>query len=344
MRDFPLVSILINNFKGTKDLECCLDALLKTDYPNLELFVLDCCTPDFENWIKKFPTVKFFHTEQDIGTAAQRNLAFKNSNHSAKYVCFIDDDVIVTPQWLTIIVSYMEKHPDIGQAQPLLYNYYDKKKIDSIGYLFSHVGYSYRIRIEDIPNFNSQKVINTFYAEGTSVIRRKILSDMSKNSEPYDPDYSIMFEDVDLSWRIWLQGFKVVIILDSFCYHMRGISYGAGNLKPNVIFLNARNRLITIIKNSQTSDLVKFFPVTIFLEISKALILLRYNASHTKATFQAVFWTISHLPKILKKRNSSRTKDIKLMSDKIFVKTNLSQLRRDLKHQYNPRIIDDHLS
>jgi len=334
MKDLPLVSILINNFKGTKDLELCLNAVLKADYQNFDTFVMDCCTPNFKNWIKKYPTVKFIHTDEDIGTAAQRNLAFKNSNQNAKYVCFIDDDVFVTPQWLTIIISYMEKNPDIGQAQPLLYDYNDKKKIDSLGNLLTHVGYPYKIRIEDIHNFNSQKVINTFYTEGTSVIRRKILSDMAKNSELYDPDYSIMFEDVDLSWRLWLQGFRVVIILDSFCYHVRGVSGGAGKLKPHVIFLNTRNRLMTLLKNSQTRDLVKFYPVTIFLEISKALILLKYNTSHAKATFQAIFWTITHFPKILKKRNSSRTKDVKSLPNEIFIKTNLSQLRRELKHHY----------
>ena len=112
MKDLPLVSILVNNFKGTKDLELCINALLKTDYSNLELFVMDCCTPNFENWIKKFPNVKFFHSNEDVGLAEARNIAFHHSNQSADYVCFMDDDIFVTPNWLSTIISFMEKHQD----------------------------------------------------------------------------------------------------------------------------------------------------------------------------------------------------------------------------------------
>jgi len=233
-----------------------------------------------------------------------------------------------------IFLHLLYKNQDIGQAQPVLYDYNNKKKIDSMGNLMTHVGYPYKIRIENISDFNSQKIINTFYTEGTSVIRKKILSDMSKNSEPYDSDYSIMFEDVDLRWRLWLQGFRVVVILDSFCYHLRGLTRGSGKLRSNAIFLNTRNRLMTLLKNSKALDLIKFFSVSLFLETSKAFILLRYNPCHAKATFRGVFWIISHIPSILKKRKSSRIRNFKLMPDEIFVKTNILQLRREFNRQY----------
>jgi len=341
MKNLPLVSVLINNFKGTKDLEICLNALLKTDYSNVELFVMDCCTPDFNNWIKKFPTVKFFHSDENVGLAEARNLAYSHSNQSADYICFMDDDIYVTPNLLSIIISFMEEYTDVGQAQPVLYQSSNKKEIDSIGHLMTRVGYPYKIppTEENINNLKLNKSKDIFYSEGAiSIVRQKIISSLSNNLKPFDTEYFLFFEDVDLSWRIWLLGYRVVIISEAFCYHDRGVSRGLGNLTSAQISRNTKNRLIMLLKNHQIVDLVKYFPITIFLEISKSLLLLRYNPGHSKVTLKSIFWVITHFPKILKKRNSSRMRDSKLFkakSDKIFVKIKISELNRGLKLHYS---------
>lgn len=340
MKDFPRVSVLINNFKETKDLEGCINSLLKTDYPNLELLVMDCCTPDFENWIKKFPNIKYIHNDKDIGLAAQRNLAFKHSDQSSDYVCFMDDDVFVTPQWLTIIISYMEKYQDIGQAQPVLYQSSNKTKIDSLGHLMTHVGYPYKIPAteENVNNLKLKKIRDIFYSEGAiSVVRRKILSNLSNTLMPFDSEYFIFFEDVDLSWRIWLSGYRVVIISESFCYHDRGISSGLGKLSSKNISLATKNRLITLLKNYDTLSLVKFFPITLLLELTKTFMLLKHNPNHSKATFEALLWTLINLRHILKKRKKNRYQSYKLnesVINKIFVKTNILHLNEELKRHY----------
>jgi len=41
MNDQPLVSIIIVNFNGKKNLENCLNSLLKIDYPNYEIILVD---------------------------------------------------------------------------------------------------------------------------------------------------------------------------------------------------------------------------------------------------------------------------------------------------------------
>ena len=205
----------------------------------------------------------------------------------------------------------------------------------------TRVGYPYKIppTQENINNLKLNKSRDIFYSEGAiSVVRRKILSKISDDSKPFDSEYFIFFEDVDLSWRIWLLGFRVVIISEAFCYHDRGISNSIGHLTSAQISRSTKNRLIMLIKNHQITDLLKYVPITIFLEISKALILLRYNPGHSKATLRSIFWVIAHFSKTLKKRKSSRMKDTKLFkikSDKIFVKTKLSELNRDLKLKYS---------
>ena len=107
MKEFPRVSVIVNNFKDTKHLELCLNSLLKSEYKNLEIIVVDFCTPNFEKWIKKFPVDKYLHFDSDLGLAKQRNIGFQNADKSSQYICFLDDDVFVTPEWLTKIIEQL---------------------------------------------------------------------------------------------------------------------------------------------------------------------------------------------------------------------------------------------
>lgn len=141
----PKVSIIVTNFKNTTELEISLDALLETDYPNTELVVVDRCTLNFNEWISgKYPSLKTMHFCDDIGTAAQRNAGFQNIDQNSDYVCFIDDGVVVVPDWLDGIIELMENNKGIGAVQPLRFNHNDRSEIDGLGYHMTRTGFPYR--------------------------------------------------------------------------------------------------------------------------------------------------------------------------------------------------------
>jgi len=340
MSDFPKVSILVNNFKGTTDLKNCLNALLKTDYPNYEVLVMDCCTPNFSEWINKFPTIKSIHQENDIGTAQQKNIAFKHSDKNSKYVCFIDDDIIVSSDWLKNLVNQIENDDTIGMIQPILLGKTDHKSIDSLGHLMSHTGYIYKIPLtkENFEKLKSMKTMDIFYAETAIVVsRRELLDNLTQNGEPFDGDYFIGWDDIDLSWRVWLQGFRVIITSESICYHDRGHSSGLKNEKALLVFRISRNRLLTLLKNYELPNLLKYYPITIMMEFVKALMLLRYKPDHAYATMRGIFWPLTHLNYVLHRRSKFRN-SIKVYNNKfssVFVKTNMRYLRKEFDRHYH---------
>jgi hypothetical protein len=62
----------------------------------------------------------------------------------------------------------------------------------------------------------------------------------------FDGDYFAHMEEIDLSWRLQLQGWRVRIVPQSVVYH-----YGGGTLQtdsPRKIFLNHRNNLAMLFK------------------------------------------------------------------------------------------------
>jgi len=337
--EIPKVSIIISNFKTTKHLDLSLTAHQKNAYPNSEIIVVDSCSPNFAEWIKKYKNVKSVHSETHLGPCVSKNIGFQKSDPNSKYVCFMDDDVMVTSGCLENMVNLLEEDQTIGAVSPVLFDYTDKSKIDSLGHFMTYTGYPYKISCtnENLNLLKSKKIMDIFYAEtAVVVIRRDLLCRLDENLEPFDGDYFIHWYDIDLSWRIWLIGFRVIITSESFCYHDRGISGGAWKLKPHNIFLSTKNRLTTFLKYYETSKIFKFFPTMIFLEFLRAFALLSKRPDHAKATFHAIFWVLFHPKFIMHKRKKFR-KPLTESNDKlskVFVKTKISYLKNEFKRHY----------
>ncbi|GBE31095.1 N-glycosyltransferase [bacterium BMS3Bbin04] len=89
-----------------------------------------------------------------------------------------------------------------------------------------------------------------FWASGTSCLwRRKTLKEIGL----LDEDFFAHQEEIDLSWRAWLMGWKIASAPNGVIFHMGGatLSYQAWRK----MYLNHRNSLITILKNMDGLEL-----------------------------------------------------------------------------------------
>lgn len=65
----------------------------------------------FEN--NKFDNLKYFNVdEQDRGLTKQRNYGVKLVSDESKIICFLDDDVILTPDYFKNLIETYTKYPD----------------------------------------------------------------------------------------------------------------------------------------------------------------------------------------------------------------------------------------
>lgn len=337
----PKASVIVTNFKQVSDLELSLDALLKTNYPNLEIVVVDCCTSGFNEWIrKKYHNLRSIHFSQDIGTAGQRNAGFRDIDRNSEYVCFVDDDVVVSPEWLGNIIELMEIDKQIGATQPLLFNYRQRSEIDSLGCLMTRTGFPYRIETteENLSRLQSTRTMDIFYGElAVMVIRHEALLRLDNDMRPFDDDYLFGWDDVDLSWRIWLSGYRVVITSDSVCYHNRDISGRVAKLYPSrATYLGTRGRLISMIKNYEVPNLIKYLPPAIAIELLKSIVLLSYKPRYALAVLKAILWPLFHLFHVLRKRSTSRKNLIRpnCELDAVFLRTSPFDLFKQFKHNW----------
>ena len=86
-----------------------------------------------------------------------------------------------------------------------------------------------------------------------------------------DNDFFAYFEDVDLSWRLQLTGWKCKYVPTAVVYHKYSKSSGPSALFK--IYQGERNRIWVIVKNFPVTFFIRAFPYN-FLKI---ILLLHYN-------------------------------------------------------------------
>ncbi len=127
----------------------------------------------------------------------------------APFLCFQNDDTVVTRGWLRKMIKILESGDKIGLANPVWEGRPKRMSIDDYGAL--------------IEARSSGRYIETDWARGFSVVFKKEVVDRIGNvDEIYGLAY---FDDVDFSVRAIRAGFLVVLALDTYVYHHRNVTF-----------------------------------------------------------------------------------------------------------------------
>ena len=107
------VSVAINTFNRPKDLWDCLDALSRQTYKDFDVVIVNGGDrKPVEEIVKRFDlSVKIVHQIKK-GLVEARNLCWREAN--TDIICIIDDDLVVTENWLQEIRNTFLKSEQIG--------------------------------------------------------------------------------------------------------------------------------------------------------------------------------------------------------------------------------------
>jgi len=326
----PLVSVIIVNYNGRKLLENCFESLSKVTYTSLEtIFVDNNSDDDSVHYVEEnYPETRIIKLEKNHGFAKPNNIGAKKAK--GEYLLFLNNDTKVTTNFMDNLVKVMEKDPKIGMCQSLLLK--SDGKVDSSGDFIDHIGIAYSSK--EMPT----KVCEILSAKGASMIMRKNLFD---NLGGFDEEFYVSFEDVDLGWRTWIFGYKVVVVPNSIVYHLGGQT--TKDMKKEIAFHGFKNQLAMKITNFESSVAMTAVPLFFFIYGFRMLkVSLDYFfKGETKITatkyedklaqklnfatiFKGIIWNWTNIRylmrkrKILKKNRKFSTKE--LMKKKVIVK------------------------
>ena len=107
-----LVSIITPSYNSSKFMEDCVNSVLCQTYTNWELLIVDDCSNDnsidiISELAAKDVRIKSIFLEENVGAAAARNIAIKESN--GRYIAFLDSDDIWKSEKLKKQLSFMNE-------------------------------------------------------------------------------------------------------------------------------------------------------------------------------------------------------------------------------------------
>ncbi|MCU7617824.1 glycosyltransferase [Chryseobacterium sp. PBS4-4] len=132
----PLISINIPVFNCEKYIIRCLESVKNQTYENLEIILVNDCTPDNSmSLVRKFASenydfnVKIIEHELNSGLSVVRNTGIKNS--TGEYIYFFDSDDEITPNCIELLVAKaLETDAQIIIAQNKWINTFDNTTKD----------------------------------------------------------------------------------------------------------------------------------------------------------------------------------------------------------------------
>jgi hypothetical protein len=316
----PSVSIIILNYNGREFVERCLKSVLTTDYLNFEVIFIDNASTDgslelVEKMFGSDPHLKTIRNDENLGFAEGNNVGARVAK--GNYIVFLNNDTDVNSKWLKELVEVMESDPTIGIAQSKILLMRDPMKLDCAGGFMDPYGWTNKRgeREKDVGQYD--EVSEIFYAHGaTMAVKREILEKVGI----FDPKFFIYYDDLDLCWRVWLCGYKVVFVPKSVVYHEAG-AWGRAQPRPQMTSFFCKNHTSALLKNYSLHNLVRTLPVYIALVHGMAMyLMLKGEVKGALAYFKAILWNLLNLRHVWTERLKVQYLIRKIPDDKLFEK------------------------
>lgn len=268
--DWPTISVVVLNYNGKHHLQACLTSLLALDYPaeQHEILVVDNASADGSaDFVREqFPTVRLIQNQENIGFAAGNNRGAQEAR--GRYVVFLNNDTRVDSQFLRELVKPCLAQPDVVCTAAKILDW-DGQRVDFVSSAMNFHAFAFQRNIGDQDTYHEQRPL-LFACGGAMLIQRDIFLD----SGGFDEDYFIYFEDLDLGWRLWLMGFRVMFVPTAMVYHRLHATMNAfSDFRKWVLF--ERNALITLLKNYGEESLDKTLPTALLLMFKRAARFMR---------------------------------------------------------------------
>lgn len=259
----PSVSIVLLNYNSYKDTLECIKSLSSITYSNYKIIIVDNNSSDnselkIKEYIKGNDRIHFIQSGKNLGFSWGNNVGIKYAlEQGCKYICLLNNDTVVEPNFLEHLVRSMEQDDSIGISTGKIMYFNNKNIIWSAGGFIDYkkaLGCHYGINCEDNDTFNKEKSIE--FATGClQLISKKVIEDVGL----YDEKYFLYMEDVDYCHRVKQSGYKIKYVPKSKIYHKVSASTG-GSESPITIYYCTRNRLMFNKKYKTTiTNSMKFY-------------------------------------------------------------------------------------
>lgn len=250
--ELPRVCVVILNHNGRHHLQGCFESLAASNYPRdrFEVLLIDNGSDDGSHIEMKahHSWVRFVPNERNLGFAGGCNQGAELAGE-AEVLVFLNNDMRVEPDFLRELVGPLVRG-ECQATQGKMYSW-DGKLINSCGggMNFHGIGIQDGYMEEPTPRHDIPR--KTLFPCGGAMA---IGADLYRELGGFDGEFFAYYEDVDLGWRMWIQGHEAHYAPKAICYHHHSSTSRAFPMET-VRLLQVRNPILACFKNYDDDNL-----------------------------------------------------------------------------------------
>lgn len=299
----PQVSIILVTWNSIAHLPRCLTNLSTQTHHNFEVVIVDNGSTDdaLHGLEEKHPGLVFRiqKLKSNVGFAVANNIGARLAR--GQWLALLNADAFPEPDWLAKLLLAAEMHPEYScfssrQIQANAPNF-----LDGVGDSYHVSGMAWRNKIGYPANSYALKSMEIFSpCAAAALYSRAAFLEVGG----FDEDFFSYYEDVDLGFRLRLQGYRSLYVPDAIVHHIGSATFGT--LSDFAFYHSHRNLVWTFFKNMPTGLFWKYLAAHI---IANLIYTIYYTfRGRGKVLWKAKIDAIRGLPKIFKKRKDIQEK------------------------------------
>ena len=283
-------AVVILNWNGLQHLQHYLPSVVATT-PDADVVVADNGSTDGSiEWLKaEMPEVRLVLLDRNYGFAGGYNRALAELPDYDTFV-LLNSDIEPTEGWLAPLLDVLATNDDVAVVVPKILDDKQREKfeyagaaggfIDILGYPFCRGRILSKVE-EDNGQYDTP--CDVMWGSGAAFCCR---AELFRSLGGFSEEFFAHQEEIDLCWRVWLSGKRVVVEPRSKVYHLGGATLSADS--PFKTMLNHRNNLAMLYRCAPTSQRLLVAVVRPMLDFAAFLVyLLQGKSKSARAVFQA---------------------------------------------------------
>lgn len=290
----PEVSVVIVTWNGRQYLDDCLRAVEAQNGVDAEIVLVDNGSSDgTAAYVRaRFPDVRLVLLDENRGFAGGNNAGAREAR--GEYLVFLNNDTIADQGWLRALRAGVDAPSRFLLATSRIVYMHDPSVIDSAGDGVYRWGGAFKRHHGDQAESASQPV-EVFGMCGAACLIPKAVFDEIGG---FDEDFFASHEDVDLSYRARLRGYRCRYVPDAIVRHHGSATIGA--VSRFAVFHGQRNLEWVYLKNTPASLLVRTLPGHLLYNAAAAAHFARLGMLGTFLRAKAA--ALAGVPAVLRKR------------------------------------------
>lgn len=249
----PRTTVIVLNWNGKDLLSECLGSLAEQTDRSFETLFVDNGSEDGSvDFVRKhFPAVRVMPLPKNYGFALGNNIAMRTVE--SERIALLNNDTRVDPRWLERLNAAMDLHDEVGLCASKMLNYYRPEVIDTAGdELGVALAFKRGMGESDKAEYSKPRFVFGACA-GAALYRKRLLDEIGL----FDESFVTNYEDVDLSFRAQLAGWKCLYVPDAVVYHKVGETKRRSGWTR---VQSHRNRMLLWFANAPLDLIAKFAP------------------------------------------------------------------------------------